>query len=104
MYLLTVLLLQLLTFYTQFIKSCKIEVLTAVLLKIQVFCDMALSMGKWFPMFQSTVVSSSLVSTESRRSRPLDSKNEDAAHCHMPDLNFNIKPEKRFLFVLVGHV
>jgi len=65
---------------------------------------MALSMGKWFPMFQSTVVSSSLGSIQAR-SRPFDSKNEDAAHCHMPeDLNLHIKPEKHFLFVLVGHV
>jgi len=55
-------------------------------------------------MFQSTVMSSSLGSTESR-SRPLDSKNEDAAHCHMPeDLNLHTKSEKHFLFVLVGHV
>ena len=76
-----------------------------MLLEIQVFRDMALLMGKWFPMFQSSVVSSSLGSTDSRRSRPLDSKNEDAAHCHMPeDLNLHIKSEKCFLFVLVGHV
>lgn len=55
-------------------------------------------MGKWF-MFQSTVVSSSLGSIEPRRSRPLDSKNEDAVHCHMPeDLALHIKSEKHFLF------
>ena len=76
-----------------------------MLFQIQVFWDMALSMGEWFPMFQSTVVSSYLESTESRRSRPRDSKNEDAALCHMPeDLMLHIKYEKHFLFVLVGHV